>query len=86
MASVLAYWQARMMTALMERPRPEPAPSRAVTADRMLTAAQAMAAFGVSKSFLYERGEELGFARRPEGIRGVRFSERDLRAWMERRR
>lgn len=51
--------------------------------DRMLKADEAARLFGVSRSWLYEHGEELGLARRPEGIRGVRFSERALRRWQE---
>ena len=54
-----------------------------VPEDRMLTAAQAARTFSLSKSFLYERGEELGFARRPPGLHGVRFSEKGLREWMD---
>jgi predicted DNA-binding transcriptional regulator AlpA len=54
--------------------------------DRMLKATEASQLFGVSRSWLYEHGERLGFARRPEGIRGVRFSEKELRRWAEGRR
>lgn len=58
-------------------------PDQPEGADRMLKAKEASRLFGVSRSFLYEHGERLGFARRPAGIRGVRFSERALRQWWE---
>jgi len=77
LAATLAAWQARVMAALT-------APPAAPAPDRMLTAEEATRAYGLSKSFLYARGEELGLARRPPGLRGVRFSERELRRWMER--
>jgi len=76
LASTLAYWQTRTMALLL-------LPAAAVPEDRMLTAAQAARTFSLSKSFLYERGEELGFARRPPGLHGVRFSEKGLREWMD---
>jgi hypothetical protein len=65
---------------------PEPAaPPAASAGDRMLKAAEASRLFGVSRSWLYEHGHQLGFARRPEGIRGVLFSERELRRWSDAR-
>ena len=77
LASTLAYWQTRTLALLMAVAVEVP------DQDRMLTAAQAARTFSLSKSFLYERGEELGFARRPPGLHVVRFSERALRAWMD---
>ena len=78
LTATLSYWQARAMAALLLLPA-----TAAVPEDRMLTAAQAARTFSLSKSFLYERGEELGFARRPPGLHGVRFSEKGLREWMD---
>ena len=79
LAALLAYWHTRAMADLTAPPAPP-------ALDRMLTAAEAARAFKVSRAFLYERGEELGFARRPPGLRGVRFSERGLQLWMEQQR
>ena len=79
LTATLSYWQARAMAALLlfhDTPTVK-------AEDRMLTAAQAARTFSLSKSFLYERGEELGFARRPPGLHGVRFSEKGLREWMD---
>lgn len=48
-----------------------------------LTAAEAAKMTGYSRSFLYEHGERLRIATRPEGARGLRFPEEWVRAWME---
>lgn len=81
LSRLLAQTQVRILELCRERPAPmEP------DGDRLLKAFEASRLFGVSRSWLYEHGERLGFARRPEGIRGVRFSERELRRWAEGRR
>jgi excisionase family DNA binding protein len=59
---------------------PPPAPA----ADRFLKVAEAAAVLGVSTRWIYRRRATLPFVRQRTGT-VVRVSERDLRAWMERR-
>lgn len=55
-------------------------------AARSLTVAQACAAYPVSRSFLYERGEALGVAHRPDGTRKIVVLEAQLKAYLDGRR
>jgi predicted DNA-binding transcriptional regulator AlpA len=57
-------------------PRPEP--------DRLLTVDEASAILGVKKRWLYDHAARLPFSRRVGKF--VKFSERGLRQWMDRRR
>lgn len=50
---------------------------------RDLTVAQAAAQYPVSRSFLYERGEDLGIAHRPNGTRKLVVKEEALRRFLE---
>lgn len=54
----------------------------AVSPSRMLTVAQATAIYPVSRSFLYERGEELGVAHRPDGTRRLLIIEEKLKGYL----
>lgn len=60
--------------------RAAPAPARDLTVNA------AAAAYPVSRSFLYERGEELGIAHRVDGTRKLIVNEAALRRLLEGRR
>lgn len=53
--------------------------------DRMLTAEEAAELLGVSKRWIYRKAEELPFTRRLSE-NTLRFSERGLNRWKERKR
>jgi excisionase family DNA binding protein len=50
-----------------------------------LTARQVADLTGISRTWLYEHGEELGLAVRPHGLRGIRFPRLAIEQWMETR-
>jgi predicted DNA-binding transcriptional regulator AlpA len=75
LTATLAYYQVQAQAALMA---PAPQPQR-----EWVSARQAAAITGLSRSWLYEHARELAFARK-KGAR-VLFDEHALREWMRRR-
>lgn len=65
-------------------PASSPAEKPSDDADRWLTADDVATALGVSRRYVYARRTSLPFAKQLPGG-SVRFSERGLQRWMERR-